>query len=164
MHQLLSDTFLHWIILWLMWHTQVPHQWTTIQQPAGNLLLLYFARSKKKQKYIKISYRTRPVTDGSRPERHTPVTMVGMIFHCRLWTPMVSKAPSKVPCLNPGDHGQPWRPCWLWPDFRLTFCFIVPVFNGLIIYHSFPDITHKKVNSGHKSAILNLMEVTFFIA
>ena len=31
--------------------------------------------------------------------------------------------------------------------------------NGLAIWHSFPDITHIKVNNGLKSIILNLIEI-----
>ena len=31
--------------------------------------------------------------------------------------------------------------------------------NGLAIWHSFPDITHSKVNNGLKSTILNMIEI-----
>ena len=36
--------------------------------------------------------------------------------------------------------------------------------NGPAIWHGFPDIRHTKVNNGHKSAILNLIQLTFFRA
>ena len=34
--------------------------------------------------------------------------------------------------------------------------------NGPAIWHSFPDITHIKVNNGSKASILNLIELAFF--
>ena len=36
--------------------------------------------------------------------------------------------------------------------------------NGLAIWHGFPDIMHIKANNGQKPAILNLIELKFFMA
>ena len=40
---------------------------------------------------------------------------------------------------------------------ELKFFMMMFYNNGLAIWHVFQDITHIKVNNGHKSAILNLM-------
>ena len=38
------------------------------------------------------------------------------------------------------------------------------LYQGLDIWHSFPDITHIEVNNGLKLVILNLIELTFLRA
>ena len=51
-------------------------------------------------------------------------------------------------------------------SFHEAAYFVLADSNGLASWHGFPDITHIKVNNGHKSesAILNFIELKFFRA